>query len=192
MKCKLGLVLIAIAALPSAALAQSTETGTVAVEGSVRPVCILGDPNPALVDLGQLSSSSAARTGRIAVIPARTVTLPASYCNFAGSVVTVNATALIAADTATPPAGFARVVNYTATASGWASANSAATTAALRDGSSASASGIGATQPLPRIADIALNLSSFTVPGDEILVSGNYSGTVIVTLGPAAVATGGN
>lgn len=192
MKCKLGLVLIAVAALPSAALAQAAQNGTVAVEGSVRPVCILGDPNPAMVNLGQLSASSGTRTGRIAVIPAQTVTLPASYCNFAGSVVTVNATALTASDTASPPAGFARAVNYTASASGWSSANSAATTAALRDGSSATASGTGATQPLPRIADIALNLSSFTAPGDLILVAGNYSGTVIVTLGPAAVSGGGN
>lgn len=190
MKCKLGLALIVLAALPSAAMAQSTMTGTVAVEGSVRPVCILGDPNPALVNLGQLSASSGPRTGRIAVIPSQTVILPASYCNFAGSVVTVNATALTASDTAVPPDGFARAVNYTATATNWASGASAATTAALRDGSSATASGTGATQPLPNVADINLTLSSFTAPGDLILVAGNYSGTVVVTLGPAT-ATGG-
>lgn len=187
MKWTSGLVALAAAALPAAAMAQSTETGTVAVEGSVRPVCILGDPNPALVNLGQLSASSGPRTGRIAVIPSQTVILPASYCNFAGSVVTVSATALTSSDTSAPQPGFARAVNYTATATGWASGASAATTAALRDGSSATANGAGATQPLPRIADISLTLSAFTAPGDLILVAGNYSGTVVVTLGPAAV-----
>lgn len=187
MNWKPGLALIAIAAFPAAAMAQTTETGTVAVEGSVRPVCILGDPNPALVDLGQLSASSGIRTGRIAVIPTQTVTLPGSYCNFAGSVVTVTATALTSDDTSSPQAGFSRAVNYTASASNWASGASSANTAALRDGSSPTANGTGATQPLPKVADITLTLSAFTAPGDLILVAGNYSGTVVVTLGPAAI-----
>ncbi|HOB12758.1 MAG TPA: hypothetical protein PKN09_00780 [Novosphingobium sp.] len=187
MNWKPGLALIAIAAFPAAAMAQTTETGTVAVEGSVRPVCILGDPNPALVDLGQLSASSGIRAGRIAVIPTQTVTLPGSYCNFAGSVVTVTATALTSDDTSSPQAGFSRAVNYTASASNWASGASSATTAALRDGSSPTANGTGATQPLPKVADITLTLSAFTAPGDLILVAGNYSGTVVVTLGPAAI-----
>lgn len=186
MKCKLGLALIVMAAFPASAIAQTTETGTVAVEGQVRPVCILGNPNPALVNLGQLSASSGPRTGRIAVIAPRTVTLPASYCNFAGSVVTVQATALTSSDTSAPQPGFSRAVNYTATATNWASGGSTATSAALRDGSTSTASGAGATQPLPRVADITLTLSSFTAPGDLILVAGNYSGTVVVTLGPAA------
>ncbi len=186
MTCKPGLALIVLAAFPASAIAQTTETGTVAVEGQVRPVCILGNPNPALVNLGQLSASSGPRTGRIAVIAPRTVTLPASYCNFAGSVVTVRATALTSSDTSAPQPGFSRAVNYTATATNWASGGSTATSAALRDGSTATASGAGATQPLPRVADITLTLSSFTAPGDLILVAGNYSGTVVVTLGPAA------
>jgi hypothetical protein len=186
MKCKPGLALIVLAAFPATAIAQTTETGTVAVEGQVRPVCVLGDPNPALVNLGQLSANSGPRTGRIAVIAPRTVTLPASYCNFAGSVVSVTATALTSNDTSAPQPGFARAVNYTASASNWASGTSTATTAALRDGTVPTASGFGATQPLPKIADITLTLSSFTAPGDLILVAGNYSGTVVVTLGPAA------
>lgn len=191
MNCKLGLALIVMAAaVPTGAIAQSTQTGTVAVEGSVRPVCILGNPNPALVNLGQLSAASGPRTGKIAVIPSQTVILPASYCNFAGSVVTVSATALTSSDTSAPQAGFVRAVNYTATATNWASGGSSATTAALRDGSSATANGSGATQPLPKVADISLTLSSFTTPGDLILVAGNYSGNVIVTLGPAAVIAG--
>ncbi|MEN9924758.1 hypothetical protein ACQKOE_16270 [Novosphingobium sp. NPDC080210] len=185
MNCKLGLALIALVALPAAASAQSTESGEVAVEGSVRPICILGDPTPALVDLGQLSASSGPRTGRIAVIPSRTVILPASYCNFAGSVVSISATALTASDATAPSAGFARAVNYTASATGWATGASSATTAALGDGTTPTANGTGATQPLPKVADISLTLSSFTAPGDQILVAGNYSGNVIVTLGPA-------
>jgi hypothetical protein len=183
---KLGLALIVLAAFPAAAMAQTTETGTVAVQGQVRPVCILGNPNPALVNLGQLSASSGPRTGKTTVIPNQTVTLPASFCNFAGSVVTVTATALTSSDTSAPQPGFSRAVNYTATASNWASGSSTATTAALANGTVPTANGAGATQPLPKIADITLTLSNFTAPGDLILVAGNYSGTVVVTLGPAA------
>lgn len=189
MKLKLGLFAIGVGALSSAVMAQSTQTGTVAVDGRVAPVCILGNPTPALVNLGQLSAASGPRTGRIAVIPSQTVTLPASYCNFAGSVVTVNATALTANDPSTPQPGFSRAVNYTAAASGWAGGSSSATTAAQANGSTPSASGTGTVQPLPKKADIALSLSGFTAPGDGILVAGNYSGTIVVTLGPAAIAT---
>ena len=188
MKQTIGLLALATALLPAPALAEDSATGTVAIDGRVRAVCILGDPNPALVDLGQISASSGPRTGRIDTIAPRTVSLPASFCNFAGSVMRVDATALTSSDTAAPQPGFTRAVNYQASATGWATGASSATTAALRDGTSPNASGTGAVQPLPKIADIALTLSNFTTPGDLILVAGTYSGTVVVTLGPAAVA----
>lgn len=188
MKQTIGLVALAVTLTAAPAMAQSTTaTGTVAINAQVRSVCILGDPNPALVDLGQISASSGARTGKIDTIAPRTITLPASFCNFAGSVLRVTTTALTSSDTTAPPTGFTRAVNYTATASGWASGSSAATSNALRDGTSPSATGTGATQPLPKIADITVTLSSFTTPGDLILVAGNYSGNVVVTLGPAAI-----
>ena len=187
MKRSFTLTALALSLLPATALAQSSATGTVAIDARVTPVCILGDPNPALVDLGQISASSGPRTGKIDTIAPRTVTLPASFCNFAGSVVRVTATALTSSDTIAPQPGFTRAVNYTATVSGWASGTSTATSTALRDGSSPSASGTGATQPLPSIAHIMVTLSSFTTPGDLILVAGNYSGNVVVTLGPAAI-----
>lgn len=184
---KVSLVLLA-AALPVAAHGQSTATGNVAVGGNVALICILGDPTPSLVDLGQMVTTSGPRAGRIATIASRSVALAGSFCNFAGSAVKVDATALRSADTTAPPAGFARAVNFTATATGWATTAAAATTAAVANGSSATASGTGSTQPLPKISDIGLTLSGFTAPGDAILVAGSYSGTIVVTLGPAATA----
>ena len=191
MKHLTGFVALALAALPASAMAQSATaaaTGTVAIDGRVAPICILGGPNPALVDLGVMIATSGTRAGRIATLPARSVTLPASHCNFAGSQVTVTANALLAANAAAPAPGSARAVNYTATATGWAAANAATTTAATANGSSASSSGTGGNHPLPKLADIGVTLSAFSVPGDALLVPGNYSGTVTVTLGPAAVA----
>lgn len=185
-----SLTAIALAALPASAMAQAgnSSTGTVAVDGRVAPVCILGGPIPALVDLGVMIATSGTRAGRIAVLPVRSVSLPASHCNFAGSRVTVTANALLAANATAPATGFARAVNYTATADGWAAASAAATTAATSNGSSASSSGNGGSHPLPKLADIGVTLSAFSVPGDALLVPGNYSGTVTVTLGPAAGA----
>ncbi|HVR89804.1 MAG TPA: hypothetical protein VHG29_01765 [Novosphingobium sp.] len=190
MKKLLGLSALVLVVFPAAAMAQAnpSNTGNVAVNGRVAPVCILGGPNPALVDLGVMIAITGTRAGRIAVLPAQSVSLPASFCNFAGSQVTVTANALLAANAGAPPAGFARAVNYTATAAGWAAGNAATTTAATANGSSASSTGSGPSHPLPKLADIGVTLSSFSVPGDNLLVTGNYSGTVTVTLGPAAVA----
>jgi type 1 fimbria pilin len=187
MKQTVSLAVLALALLPAPALAQGTASGTVDIDGRVTPVCVLGDPNPALVNLGQISASSGPRTGRIDTIAPRNVLLPASHCNFAGSVVRVDATALRSSDLSAPQPGFTRAVNYTASASNWAAGTSTATTSALRDGTLPNASGTGAVQPLPKIADITLTLSNFTTPGDLVLVAGTYTGTVIVTLGPSAI-----
>lgn len=187
MKQTVRLAVLALTLLPAPALAQGTATGTVAIDGRVTPVCVLGDPNPALVNLGQISASSGPRTGRIDTIASRVVNLPASHCNFAGTVVRVDTTAMRSDDLSAPQPGFTRAVNFTASASNWASGISAATSNALRDGTSPTASGTGATQPLPKLADITLTLSNFTTPGDLILVAGTYTGSVVVTLGPAAI-----
>ena len=178
---------LVLAALTTPALAQTADTGTgnVALNGRVAPVCILGAPSQTTIDLGQLAASSGARAGRIATIAPQGVTLPGSFCNFAGSTVTVAASALVSADATTPPGGFARAVNYTATASNWAAGNASATTAALANGAAQPSSGTSATQATPRLADIAVALSAFAVPGDAILISGTYSGSVTITLGPA-------
>lgn len=178
--------ILTLAALPTAAWAQAEDTGNVAIDGRVAPLCILGAPVPAQVNLGTLAATSGTRAGRIATLPSQTVTLPNSFCNFAGSVVRVDATALVASDTSSPQSGFARAVNYTATATGWASGNASATTSALGDGSSPDSSGTSTVQPLPKIANIDVTLSDFTAPGDSILVAGNYQGLVVVTLGAAA------
>lgn len=179
--------ILTLAALPTAAWAQTDDTANVAIDGRVAPLCILGDPVPAQVDLGLIAATSGPRAGRIDTVSPRVVTLQNSFCNFAGSVVRVDATALVSSDTSSPQPGFARAVNYTATATGWTTGSASATTAALGDGSSPDSSGTGSVQPLPRIANIDVTLSGFSVPGDRILVAGNYQGLVVVTLGAAAI-----
>lgn len=167
--------------------ASETASGQVAVTGSVARLCILGEPSRAVVDLGQMVQTSGASVGRIAALATQSVSLPASFCNFAGSVLGVSATALLGDSTIAPPAGFARAVNYTATATGWGSSGTAATTDAAVDGTSPDSAATGSTQPSPKLGDIEVALSSFSAPQNALLVAGNYSGLVTVTLGPVPV-----
>lgn len=180
---------VLMAAAPSAfAQATDTDTADVAVSGRVAPICILGEPSQASIDLGQMAATSGTRTGRIAALPSQSVTLPGSFCNFAGSMLSVETTALVSSAASVPPSGFARAVNFTATGSGWAGSATTATSNAAGDGASPTSTSSGATQPSPKLADIEVALTNFTVPGDALLLADTYNGLVTVTLGPAAVS----
>lgn len=177
---------LAVGVVP-AAKAQDSDTATVTVTGDVAKLCVLGTPSNAVIDLGPMAETSGARVGKRATIANKSVTLPGSFCNFANSVVTINATALTADDATAAQPGFARAMNFIATASNWASTNAVATTTADRQGAGAAAMGTGSVQGLPKLADITLTLSGYDVPGDLLLVAGGYTGSVTVTLAPEAV-----
>ena len=164
----------------------ATDSGDVSINGRVAPLCILGAPSPAVVDLGQLVNTSGNRIGRIAAIADRQVSLVSSLCNFAGSTVTVEVTALQLTQPTTLQTGFAQAVNYTASAANWATSPTTARSNASVNGSNPTQSSTGAVQALPRLADIAVTLTNFAVPSDALLVSGSYQGAVVITLGPAA------
>ena len=183
----LGIAAMA-AIIPGTAFAQAasdTSTGQVVVNGNVARLCILGTPSRATVDLGQMAATSGTRVGRIAVLGDQSVTLPGSFCNFAGSALTVTVTALVSTDASAVQPGFAKAVNYTATASNWAITATAATSAATASGATPTATSTGATQPAPKTADVTVTLSGFTAPSDALLTAGTYNGLVVVTLGPA-------
>lgn len=189
MCCSVALPLLAIGGIAQAQNAASdSDSGQVAVTGSVARLCILGEPSQAVVNLGQMAQTSGVNVGRIAALASQTVTLPASFCNFAGSVVSVSASALVGDSGGTPPPGFAKAVNYTATASGWAADDAVATSLAGVDGGDPENSGAGGTQPDPKQADIDVQLANYTVPGNALLVAGAYTGLVTVTLGPVPIA----
>ncbi|MGN6357477.1 MAG: hypothetical protein ACTHLU_08365 [Novosphingobium sp.] len=178
---------LAVLAVPAfaaeASPASDNDSATVTVSGNVANLCILGDPSLANVDVGQMVNTSGANVGKIATIGNQTVNLPNSFCNFAGTQVGVTTSALLG-PAGTPPASFARAVNYTATASGWAASDAAATSAAAFDGTTPSASGTGGNQSAPKLNTIVVTLSNFTVPEGRRPVAGQYNGSVTVTLGP--------
>jgi hypothetical protein len=186
-------VLVPMLVIAGTAVAQTTDTATgdVTVGGNVARLCVLGQPSPPSIDVGQMAETSGTRVGRIRTIGTQSVILPGSFCNFAGSAVSVAATALVVNDTLSVQPGFARAVNFTASASNWAATPTDATTTATAGGGTPTATGTGASQPLPKIADVRLDLTSFTAPSDALLVAGTYSGLVVVTLGPDSTSGGG-
>lgn len=188
MKIKMFMAGLLLAGASTAAGAQATNTanGNVAIGGHVDSLCVLGAPSQASIDLGMLAATSGGRTGRLATIPAQQVTLPASFCNFAGTQLKVSASALLASDTSAVQDGFARAVNFQSTVNNWATAPATVTTAATRGGGTPGAEATGGTQPAPKQADLQLNLTNFTVPSDSLLVAGAYNGSVTITLGPSS------
>jgi hypothetical protein len=177
---------LAVASIGGAAFAADNDTEIVNVGGNVARLCVLGSPSPASVDLGALADTSGARTGKLTTISNRTVNLPNSWCNFAGTHLTVTVSALLAADATPVQTGFARAVNYTGTVNNWAATPAAATSAATAAGATPSATGNGGSLSTPKLTQLDLVLSNFSVPGDALLVAGGYAGSVTITVGPDA------
>ncbi|HEY3811687.1 MAG TPA: hypothetical protein VGL66_00555 [Caulobacteraceae bacterium] len=173
-------------AFAGAAQAQSTtDTRSVTVNGTVAQVCVLGAPAPTSINLGQMAATSGTRTGKLGAIADQSVSLPATFCNYGGTQITVVATALIEGnDEATPPSGFSKAVNFTANVSGWTPTAASVTTTAASDGSNATTTSGGPEQAQPNSTSLTLTLTNFSAPGDSILVAGGYNGLVTITLGP--------
>lgn len=186
MKLPLFLPALLLVVAPGALLAQSAnDEGDVTVNGQVAPICVLGEPTDRVINLGTLIDTSGTHIGRITALSPRTVTMPGSFCNYANTTVSIAATAMLEQGGAPLNTGFARAVNYRVAVSPWASTDAVVTTNAAADGTSPTVNGASATQPLPKLADLTMRLSDFSTSSDSLLVAGNYSGVIVVTLGPA-------
>lgn len=169
--------------IPGAAMAQSTsDTRQFPVIGTVPPICSAGTlvGGNSTFDLGVLINTT---TGFLRNdLSAPNKVLSAAFCN-ASSTISVNATPLAATNfTATPPAGFSRGMNYTATASGWTTTPANFTTGA---GSNTAAT---QTRPAPFTGDITVGISGFATVGGNTLrlvADTSYTGLVTVTLAVA-------
>ncbi|MFY8048314.1 MAG: hypothetical protein ACOVNS_05785 [Erythrobacter sp.] len=174
--------------LPAPLLAQTrgeSDEGEVQVIASVAPVCVLGEPSENVIDLGTLVDTSGPRIGRMAALAARRITMPGSFCNYANTMISVSASAMTEQTGAVLGSGFSRAVNYRVVVSPWAASEADLLTIAAADGSGPAGNAASASQPLPRISDLTVELSGFAAPSDALLVAGEYSGLITVTLGPA-------
>nr|WP_137677389.1 hypothetical protein [Parerythrobacter lutipelagi] len=186
-----GLFALATAALcmmPSSLSAQEageSDEGEVQIVGTVAPICVLGEPSESVIDLGTLIDLSGPRIGRTAALAPREVTMPGSFCNYANTMISISASAMTEQTGAPLNSGFSRAVNYRVVVSPWASVEADLLTAAAFDGSGISGSAESSAQPLPQVSDLTMQLSGFAAPSDALLIAGEYSGLITVTLGPA-------
>lgn len=173
---------LAVLALPASVQAQSltnTDTRNFTVVGSVPSLCSGGTlaGGGQTFDLGVLVNTT---TGQLrSDLSAAARTMAGAFCTQL-STINVTATPMTAqAFTATPPAGFSRSVDYTATAAGWTT-----TPASFRTSAAANPN---ATQSrnTPFTGDIAVSVGEFATTGGSALrlvADTVYRGTITVTL----------
>lgn len=173
---------VAIALLPSVALAQSaTDTSEFSVIGTVPSICVGGSVSEAggVFDLGVLVDTATGFMRNDLAAPAQI--LNGSFCS-SRSTIAVAATPIVAQTfTAAAPAGFSRSVDYVATASGWT------TNPAVFGTSAAANSAASQTRETAFSGPITVGIGSFATTGGSALrlvADTSYLGTVTVTLTP--------
>jgi hypothetical protein len=176
--------LAGLAALCVAGSATAQVTGTVGMDGTVADRCLFVS-NGATIALNELSkrTGASAEIGRLEPTVVNTATARLNgWCNGTAATMSVEALPLLnTAFTGSPPTGFARRINYTATATASPdSGDVSASDTSLTEGSGASTTvGIFAS-------DIRLAFSAAATPSDARLVAGPYAASVLVTLTPLA------
>lgn len=149
---------------------------------SVPPLCILGEPasGSGAFDMGVMSDRQSGLLRDDLQAPDKR--LVASFCN-GPSILTIAALPMLVVGNAAARDGFARRIDYVATARGWT--DEAATFET--DGASTQPDAIR-RRAGPLEADILIGVSAFAVAGGNALrpVAGRYAGTIVVTLGPTS------
>ena len=170
------LILLAAAPLALAAgpaMAQSA-TGTVTIDGTVGSRCLFTTDN-AHISLNEISQGgSTTDAGRLdpARVNGQSATL-VGWCNNAAAQMTVEAFPLL--NTAGAASGFTNRVDFTATAD----ANSTQGEDTTLTGGAGTAVSVGMFT-----GNIDVTLSDASAPGNNLLVAGDYDGSVKVTLAP--------
>jgi hypothetical protein len=158
-------------------------TATITVTGEVSGTCHLGTPSDATLSLGSLVNSADGTLNPS--IPNVSTTIPGSWCN-TGSIISVSATPLVAQGfSGSPPAGFTKAVNYTASASGWAGSAATFTTAGNTSGVVTGTPAPGSqTQADPAANVITVGLSAYASPSStaRLVADPHYQGVITVTL----------
>ncbi|MGN6817660.1 MAG: hypothetical protein ACTHJR_03210 [Sphingomonas sp.] len=162
---------------------SDTDTKNFAVTGNVPAMCVGGTlaGTGATFDMGVLIDLN---TGLLRTdLAAPSKVLSGSFCS-TRSTITVAATPMTAQTfTATPPSGFSRTVNYTATAAGWTD-----TPASFATGAASNPAAVQ-TRATAFSGDITVSVGSFSTGGgatQRLVADTNYQGNVTVTLAVAS------
>lgn len=169
--------MLASVATAQAAPVSSSVTGTVDINGSVADRCLFTIESK-VISVGELSrTGTGANAGKLntSKLDGESRNL-AGWCNGTAASMTVEALPLVNTSfTGTAPTGFDTVINYTASA--------LANDVTAIDDSSVSGEGSPVTVGL-FTGDVLVSLSGSSTPSSGLLVAGDYSGQVLVTLTP--------
>lgn len=168
-----------VGATPTPTPVSTTATQSFTVTGNVPVQCTGGTVTggSSVFALGTLTDTTTGLLRTDLSAPARVIT--GSFCT-SRSTISVTATPIAAQTfTAAAPTGFARTVDFTATATGWTTTPASFATGA--------ATNPGATQSrdTPFSGDISVGIGGFATTGGSnlrLVADTNYSGTVTVTL----------
>lgn len=162
---------------------SDTDTKNFAVVGNVPAMCVGGTlaGTGSTFDMGVLIDLN---TGLLRTdLAAPPKVLSGSFCS-TRSTITVAATPMTAQTfTTTPPTGFSRTVNYTATAAGWTTTPASFTTGAASNPAAVQSRATAFS------GDITVSVSSFATGGgatQRLVADTNYQGNVTVTLAVAS------
>jgi hypothetical protein len=183
------IVLFGLAALLAAGSGAASAQSTTAVSG---PFPVTGNV-PILCSAGTLSEDNGVFAVGVLVdlstgllrnnLSAPPKVLHGTFCS-SRSTITVSASPLVAqAFTNTPPTGFSKTVNFTATAAGWTPNAASFTTGAGTNPNAVQTRNTGFT------GDITVSIGSFTTGGGQTLrlvEDPLYQGAVVVTLAAAS------
>ena len=176
-----------ILAVPASAQAQSstltvgsssTSSKTVSIIGTAPAMCFGGTlSGDGTYDLGILIDTT---TGQLRTdLTAPPKLLVGSFCT-GRSTITIQATPLVAQNfTTIPPGGFARSVDYVATASGWTVIPASYNTATTANSAATQ------TRPTSYTGDVSVAISGFSTTGGQslrLVADNNYRGLVTVTI----------
>jgi hypothetical protein len=178
-----AMVLVTGTAFAQVAPAITSTSPNMPVTGNVPTLCAVGAvggqgsfPLGVLID----TATGKMRTGLSA--PNQTIT--GSWCN-APSSISISATQLAAVNsTGTPPTGFSRTLNYTATASGFSALPATFTTGAATNTNALRTVGGPITAP------IVIAVSAVSPVGDNpfLVADTSYQGIVTITLAIQAIS----
>lgn len=186
MTSKLIIALTATAALsaPFAAQAQDASS-TITVNGNVEEACVVGQPSQVALTIGDLTGPDGRISASLASdAVAQSAEITNAWCN-APSILSLDGSpmALSPSPAYSTPSGFARLVTYDATLTGWPTVlldrpvvgDAAKTTAA--DGAHAATSLVLEISALE-----ALDAAGTAANASAVLEAGGYSGSVVVAV----------
>jgi hypothetical protein len=165
---------------PAFVQAQSAvATKNFTVIGSVPAQCTGGTVTggSSTFDLGVLTDTTTGLLRTDLSAPDRVIS--GSFCTSRSTISVVASPIAAQTFTATAPAGFARTVDYTATATGWTTTPASFGTAAATNPAATQ------TRDTAFTGDITVGIGSFATTGGSnlrLVADTNYSGTVTVTL----------